>query len=163
MHSSSPSLGTVRTTEGAKMETAFRNQLVLQHIFSYLPLRDLRQSRFVSKDWNLEIQSYVRAFRRCDAKISGKNPCSDLSILDEIASQTTALIINSLTIEFSPLRHSNYESLQKEIRAYDELLKKLHLRYLCIRWCERLKPKECPANKFVVNLLQEMPMKFPCS
>ena len=137
------------------MEAAFTNQLVLQHMFSYLPLRDLKQCRFVSKDWNFEVQSYIRTFRRCDANICGKNPCSELRVLDEIASQTTALTINSLTIKFSPPVHSNCESLQNETRGYDELLKKLHLGYLCVRWCGRLKPTECPATKFVVHLLQE--------
>ena len=105
----------------------------------------------MSKDWNFEIQSHIRVFRRWDANISGDNPCSDLRILDGLASQLTDLTINSLTIDLVSPRHSDCESQLNQSQVYHELLKKLSLRYLRISWGG---PKECPAIKFAINLLK---------
>ena len=135
------------------MEAALRNQLVLQHIFSCLPWRNLKQCRLVSKNWNFEIQSYIRAFCRCDAKISEENPCPDLNALAELAA-LPVLIINSLTIDLSSPVHSICLVLENE-SLYSELVKKLSLRYLDIRldgdYCVRA--IQCPAINFVINLL----------
>ena len=139
------------------MEAALRNQLILQHIFSHLPFRNLKQCRFVSRDWNHEIQSFIRIFRRCDANISGENPCSELSLLAGLATQVTALTMNSLTIELCWPRHTNCECVLDRDLVCDELLKKLPLRYLDISLEEDycLELKECPAIKFAMQLLQK--------
>ena len=140
------------------MEDALRNQLVLQRIFSCLPLKILKQCRFVSTDWNREIEFHIRTYRRCDAEISETNPCSNLGVLAALASQVTSLkIINSLTIDFSPC-HRNCHSLQNESTASEELLKKLPLRHMDIYFDsdeDFLKPKQCPALNFLMYLLLE--------
>ena len=144
-------------TEQGPMEDAFRNQIVLQRIFSYLPLENLKKCSFLSNNWNFEIQSYIKVFRRYDVRISGKDPCITLSVLAELASQVTALTINSLTINFSYPPHSNCESLQNGTRTYDELLKKIPLSYLdiCLEHDYYVKSEQCPAVEFVRHLFQK--------
>ena len=149
------------------MESAMKNPVVLRIIFSYLPLNNLKKCSLVDKTWNFEVRSYIRDFRQCNANISEVIPCFDLHILNDLVSHMTVVPINSLTFNFGPFSHSDCKLKGNETNKYEELLKKLPLKYLYISWDIFFGPKECPAIRFVVSLLLEKTielhaLKFYC-
>ena len=90
------------------VRTALQNELILQEIFNFLPLKSLLTSGLVSKLWNTETRTYIRDHRKCTAFISSPtvSPWDELQQLDQDLARMTNVPFNSLKIK---LRRSHTE------------------------------------------------------
>ena len=148
------------------MEAALRNTVVLRKIFSNLPFGSLKRCRLVNKTWNFEAGSYMRDFRRCDAKIAFTfgSPCSiaiRLQAFNEVVSRMDLVVpINSLTMRF-PSFHPNCTSISGiDFSILEELIGKLPLKYLSIRWNNTPEPWSCLANRFAARVFKDKLMEL---
>ena len=136
------------------MAAALRNTVVLGKILSYLNFNALKNCSLVCKFWKSEVRSYIRDFRRCDAKISPVIPCSHLFRLYELVDPLTVVPINSLSINFGLYHaHQNCTFRQVEGKVYEDLLKKLQIKYFSVSIRANFEAHQCPAKKFVRNVL----------
>ena len=140
--------------ENAVVESGLSNHVVIRHILSHLTLNELKQCRLVNKFWKLEVDSYIRDFRQCYAKISGPSPCTDLKALAHFLSKLTTYcsVINGLSITLRPRMHSeDCRSDQEPHSLCAQLMEKVVLKYLEISW--NAGSDDCLAIKHVATLL----------
>ena len=143
------------------MKAALTNSVILRNIFSHMSFEDLQECRLVNTTWNFEAGSYIREFRRYDAKVRAGNPCSDLEKLDQFVSEMSILPFNGLTFDFETASHSfNCKCVRNESNTYEALFKKLSLKFLSVKWKLYFGPVECPAIKFIIKLLCEKTAKL---
>ena len=172
-HSSSSSSG------DSPVSVSLRNGLILQEIFSFLPLRSLLTSSQVNKFWKAEARTYIRDHRKCPVFISSSTmlPCTQQEQLDQDVARMTIVPFNSLQIMIRP--HTEPESgndcpnrrghqanlvgnLNKS--GYENLVSKLKLKHLWISWHEEV--MACHVSSLISRLLAEKAselksLKFP--
>ena len=81
------------------VKSALRNELILQEIFNFLPLKTLLLATEIDKFWNFQVRTYFRDHRKCTAFVSA---CCQLEELDQALAGMTIVPFNSLSIKLRP-------------------------------------------------------------
>ena len=113
---------------------ALQNELILEEIFSFLPMTSLHTCSLVSKNWNRQVRTYIRDHRKLTAVIHSP-PCSRLRELDEIVNGMTVVPFNSLDIRLSRWGHSDCSRTGEDANGsflYKNLISKFRLKYLSV-------------------------------
>ena len=155
-----------QATAGEESATAcaLRNEIILRNVFTHLPLSDLKRCGLTSKNWNFQVGSYIRDFRRCSATVGGTRPCYDLQVLNHLVRRMNIVQINGLTINFGWSFHSDCVSNSNGGDSDDgnepdthvfcgDLIERLPLKHLRVAW--RDMPEECPVLMFVIAVFRE--------
>ena len=127
------------------VRTALQNELVLQKIFQFLPMKSLLSCSVVCKIWNQQARLYIRDQRKWTISICPPFACNHLSELDETIGKMTIVPFNSLDFYLEP--HENCLSHQQHLRQgsrlpqdeicdrgfrYENLFARMKLKYLSI-------------------------------
>ena len=149
-----------RRADEDAVTAALENKLVLERIFSYLPLSDLKQCRLVRKTWNYDAASFIKNFRGCVCRIWEDNPCDDLLALAKVVCGMNLIPINGLEIELRDSGHSDCKPFGEDEHKLYEALLRLPLEHFRLSWDTDFSPLSCPAVNFVVDLLRRKIMEF---
>ena len=137
-----PSDRVMNETDGNTMSavlTALRNELIVDKLFQFLPLKSLLCCSEVCKNWNKQARTYIRDHRKCTASISTSFPCSRLTELGEMVVKMTAVPYNSLQFYVKPHR----PCLNRRSFKYENLVTTMKLKHLTI--CLEGEVRKCPA------------------
>ena len=145
---------------------ALRNELILQEIFSFLPLKSLLTLSQVNKFWNAEARTYIRDHRKCTVSISSSTipPCAQLEQLDQDLARMAIVPFNSLKITLrlhtepgsgnNRHRRGQQQNLLGNFNnsGYENLISKLKLKYLSLlSWDEGA--VACTVTSLIFRLL----------
>ena len=149
-----------RTGAEESITSAFRNQLIIRHLFGYLSHQDLKASRCVNKFWNFEVSCILRDYRQCFARLSEGNLCSDLEKLNDVLSRTIVCPINGVRIDNSVHPHSVCKFAQKSsvIQAFESVRKHMVFQSLHLN-CKLSALSKCRA----IEMLEDVRRLRICS
>ena len=158
-------MGETTSNEAPAVLTALRNELVLEKIFQFLPMKSLLPCSDVCKIWNKQSRMCIRDHRKWTISICPPFACNHLNELDETIGKMTVVPFNSLDFYLEPhencLFHQNaghqpeqpHDEASDGRFSFENLFTRMKLRYLSI--CVEGEFPNCPAIVTISRLLLE--------
>ena len=133
------------------VEQGLENELILESIFKFLPVRTLLICSQVSSFWKYQAHLYIRDHRKCTTGMTGVSKCCPLKELDQIIGGMPVVPFNSLHVYLGQHVECAAAAGASDTLPYDQLMSKFRLKHLRIMSAPGL--ETCPATFPVLRLL----------